>query len=166
MRSSECGLQTKSASSKKRTQGETQTPNGVWVSPAPERERERKKKKRRRRTYQTAKERERGHQTPKRTRGQVLKGTRPNSISTPKTKKNHTKNQTTIPKAPNKRPLTNQTESQRNCRSRVEGPMGRPALLGSHPRGPQYRGVQVPPHYGSWHSSRHKTDTPKACPGA
>ena len=25
--------------------------------------------------------------------------------------------------------------------------MGRPALLGSHPRGPQYRGVQVPPHY-------------------
>ena len=47
--------------------------------------------------------------------------------------------------------------------------MGRPALLGSHPRGPQYRGVQVPPHYGnrprwrkSWHSSRHKTDTPKA----
>ena len=135
----------------------------------PQRLRERKKEKRRRRTYQTAKERERGHQTPKRTRGQVLKGTRTNSISTPKTKKNHTKNQTTIPKAPNKRQHTNQTESQRNCHSRVEGPMGRPALLGSHPRGPQYRRVQVPPHYGnrarwrkSWHTSRHKTDTPKA----
>ena len=86
----------------------------------------------------------------------------------PQDQENHTKNQTTIPKAPNKSPLTSQTESQRNCHSRVEGPMGRPALLGSHPRGPQYRGVQVPPHYGnrprwrkSWHSSRHKTDTPK-----
>ena len=35
--------------------------------------------------------------------------------------------------------------------------MGRPALLGSHPRGPQYRGVQVPPHYGNrprWRKER------------
>ena len=35
--------------------------------------------------------------------------------------------------------------------------MGRPALLGSHPRGPQYRGVQVPPHYGNrprWRKKR------------
>ena len=43
---------------------ETQTPNGVWVSPAPERERERAKKreKRRRRAYQTTKKKE-GTQT-------------------------------------------------------------------------------------------------------
>ena len=67
----------------------------------------------------------------------------------PQDQENHTENQTTIPKAPNKRPLTNQTESQRNCHSRVEGPMGRPALLGSHHRGPQYRGVQVPPTTGT-----------------
>ena len=46
--------------------------------------------------------------------------------------------------------------------------MGRPALLGSHPRGPQYRGVQVPPHYGNrprWRKkrthTRHMTITPK-----
>ena len=35
--------------------------------------------------------------------------------------------------------------------------MVRPALLGSHPRGPQYRGVQVPPHYGNrprWRKER------------
>ena len=46
--------------------------------------------------------------------------------------------------------------------------MGRPALLGRHPRGPQYRGVHVPPHYGnrprwrkSWQPTQHKTNTPK-----
>ena len=86
----------------------------------------------------------------------------------PQDQENHTENQTTIPKAPNKRPLTSQTESQRNCHSKVEGPMGRPALLGSHPRGPQYRGVQVPPHYGNcprWRKNkqrpRQKSITPK-----
>ena len=46
--------------------------------------------------------------------------------------------------------------------------MGRPALLGSRSRGPQYRGVRRPPHYGNrpWErnsnqSARHKTKTPK-----
>ena len=46
--------------------------------------------------------------------------------------------------------------------------MGRPALLGSHPGGPQYRGVQVPPHCGnrprrrkSEQLSQHELNTPK-----
>ena len=46
--------------------------------------------------------------------------------------------------------------------------MGRPALLGSRPRGPQYRGVRRPPHYGnrpwrrkSHQNARHKAKTPK-----
>ena len=46
--------------------------------------------------------------------------------------------------------------------------MGRPALLGRRPRGPQYRGVRRPPHYGNppWkrknkHNVRHRTKTPK-----
>ena len=66
------------------------------------------------------------------------------------------------------KPFTNQTKSGRNYHSRVEGPMGRPALLGRRPRGPQYRGVRRPPHYGNrpWkrkskHNVRHRTMTPK-----
>ena len=50
--------------------------------------------------------------------------------------------------------------SRRTCHRRVEGPMGRPALLGSHPKGPQYRGVRVPPHYGNrprWRKKRTPT---------
>ena len=46
--------------------------------------------------------------------------------------------------------------------------MGRPALLGSRSRGPQYRGVRRPPHYGNrpWkrnsnQNARHKAKTPK-----
>ena len=65
-------------------------------------------------------------------------------------------------------PLTNQTKSRRNYHRRVAGPMGRPALLGSRPRGPQYRGVQRPPHYGNrpWErksnqNARHEAKTPK-----
>ena len=74
------------------TQGEPQTPKGVWVSPAPEREKERK----RRRRTSPQQEREREKKKKKRTtntnanKGQVLKGTKPNNISTPKTNKNHT----------------------------------------------------------------------------
>ena len=46
--------------------------------------------------------------------------------------------------------------------------MGRPALLGSRSRGPQYRGVRRPPHYGNrpWkrtinQNARHKAKTPE-----
>ena len=63
---------------------------------------------------------------------------------------------------------TKHTESQGNYHSRVAGPMGRPALLGSRPRGRQYRGVQVPPHCGNrprWRKNKHRprqrTTTPK-----
>ena len=65
-------------------------------------------------------------------------------------------------------PLANQTKSRRNYHRRVAGPMGRPALLGTRPRGPQYRGVRSPPHYGNrpWkrknkQNARHQAKTPK-----
>ena len=118
------------------TQGESQTPNGVWVSPAPEKER--KREKRRRRNYPTHTEKRKRTTNTNANKGQVLKGTNPNNNTTPETKITTQKNHTNIPKAPNKIPLTNQTKSQRNVHSRVAGPMGRPALLGRHPRGPQY----------------------------
>ena len=102
--------------------------------------------------------------------GAGLKGHQTKQHFDPRDQKCHTNKPNKYPQKPQTtKPLTNQTKSRRNCQSKVEGPMGRPALLGRHPRGPQYRGVQVPPHYGnrprwrkSWHSSRHKTDTPKA----
>ena len=63
----------------------------------------------------------------------------------PQRRKSPNKYPTAIPDNPNKKPATKPTKSRRTCHRRVEGPMGRPALLGSHPRGPQYRGVTSTP---------------------
>ena len=65
------------------TQGESQTPKGVWVSPAPER----KKKRDNGAVENTQRKREReGTTNILAYRGQVLKGTETNIIPTPETK--------------------------------------------------------------------------------
>ena len=51
------------------TQGETQTPHGVWVSPAPERESEREKKNKNVVGESTKQQKERGDTDIKQTRG-------------------------------------------------------------------------------------------------
>ena len=61
------------------SQGETQTPNGVWVSPAPERKRKTSPSKQ----PNKQRERERGDTNKISDRGQVLKGTQPNNIPSP-----------------------------------------------------------------------------------
>ena len=170
MSSKKYGLMKKSACTKKRTQGETQTPKGFgFPQRLSEREREKKKKrKRRRRTNQTTRERER---TNKHLgwQGSGPKGHQTKQNSNPRDQENHTEYPNIQPRETEQKPNTDPTKSRRTCHRRVEGPMGRPALLGSHPRGPQYRGVQVPPHYGNrprWRKSnqsfRHETETPKA----
>ena len=129
----------------KRHKGNPKPPKGVWVSPAPEKERQRENGADENTEHKGEKE---GTANIWAYRDQVLKGDKPNTVPTPETKKKHqTKYPTSIPEKPNKKPNTKPTKSRRTCHCRVEGPMGRLALLGSHPRGPQYRGVQVPPHY-------------------
>ena len=75
------------------TQGESQTPEKGFGFPQRLRKKERKKERererereRRRRNQPNNQRKKRGQQTPKRTRGQVLKGTKANNIPTPKTK--------------------------------------------------------------------------------
>ena len=68
------------------TQGESQTPKGVWVSPAPERKRKRGKNGVGEHPKQPEKEKE-GTTDIVANRGQVLKGDKPNNIPTPETKK-------------------------------------------------------------------------------
>ena len=100
--------------------------------------------------------------------GAGLKGHQTKQHFNPEDHETHTKN-IQIPKEhQTSKTNTKHTESQGNCHSRVAGPMGRPALLGSRPRGPQYRGVQVPPHCGNrprWRKNKHRprqgTTTPK-----
>ena len=128
-------------------------PKRGWVSPAPERERERereKKKKERKKNVvgeQTKqKKKERGDTNIKANKGRVLKGTKPNNISTPKTMK-PTQETIQIPRNHlTKITNTKQTESQGNYHSRVAGPMGRPALSEETPQGTVVpRGPQTPP---------------------
>ena len=124
------------------TQGETQTRKWVWVSPAPERERKRENVV----GEQTKQTRKRGDTNIKANKGQVLKGTKPNNISTPKTKKTTQKTKQIPRKHLTKRTNTKHTESQGNYHSRVAGPMGRPALSEETPQGTVVpRGPKTPP---------------------
>ena len=98
------------------SQGETQTPNGAWVSPAPERERERERKRKTERKTSPAnipitKEKKERTTNTKANTGAGPKGHQTKQRFDPQDQDNHTKNPTIIPKAPNKRPLTNQIES-------------------------------------------------------
>ena len=76
------------------TLGEPQTPQGVWVSPAPEREREKKREKNVVGEHTKQRKKERGDPNINANKGLVLKGTKPNNISTPETKNAIPTNQT------------------------------------------------------------------------
>ena len=70
------------------TQGEPQTPHGVWVSQRlREREREREEREKNVVGKHTKQKKERVDTNIKANKGPVLKGTKPNNISTPKTMK-------------------------------------------------------------------------------
>ena len=117
---------------------------------------------------QTTKRKERADNKHRSEQGAGPKGHQTKQHLNPEDHETHTKN-IQIPKEHlTNKTNTEHTESQGNCHSRVAGPMGRPALLGSRPRGPQYRGVQVPPHCGNrprWRKNKHRprqrTITPK-----
>ena len=130
------------------TLGEPQTPQGVWASPAPERERKKERKNVVGGQTKTAKK-NRGDTNINANMGLVLKGTKPNNMSTPETKNVIQKTKQISQKPRTKMPLTYQTKSRRSYHRRVAGPMGRPALLGSRPGGPWYRRVRKPPHHGN-----------------
>ena len=135
------------------------------------RERERQsKKKRRRRTSQQPKTEKKRQRTTIRRRGRSLKGTKPNNISTPETK-NTTQTNRHISRKNQQKTTHQSNKVSEECNCRVAGPMGRPALLGSHPGGPQYRGVQVPPTAGTAPGSAKASNNPnmrlipqKLCP--
>ena len=131
------------------TQGESQTPKGVWVSPAPEKER---KKRTTPTTIPNTKEREREREGTTNIwayRGQVLKGTKPNNIPTPETKR--TKQNTQHPSQGNLTKTKHMTSKvSEDLSPQGGGAHGPPCLLlESHPRGPWYRGVRRPPHHGN-----------------
>ena len=113
-----------------------------------ERERDREKEKRRRRTSQQPRKKKRTtNNNPK--KGQVLKGTKPNNISTPETKNTTQTNQTNIPKEPNKKPRTNQTESQRSVTAGWRGPWAALHFWGVTPGDRSTEGYKYPPTAGT-----------------
>ena len=110
------------------TPGESKPQKGFRF---PQRLRERKRKEKRHRP-----EKEKGGTTDiVANRGQVLKGTKPNNIPSPETKK--TKQNTQHPAQRNltKKPDKEPTMSRRTCHRRVAGPMGRPAPSEETPQG-------------------------------
>ena len=112
----------------------------------PQRLREREKKKNVVGEHTKQRKTERGDTNIKANKGQVLKGTNPNMIPTPETKKAIQTNRTNNPKTLNKKPITKQTKSRRNYHNRVAGPMGRPALSEETPQGTVVpRGPRTPP---------------------
>ena len=161
-----------SACTKKRTQGETQTPKGVWVSPAPERERERKRENVvGEQTKQP--EKERGQTNILADRGQVLKGTKPNKIPTPETKRTTQNTQTSSPEKPNK----NQTQNQQSLGGLVtagwRGPWAALHSWGVTPGDRSTEGYKYPPTTGTApggaravNLSDTKQRPQKLCPGA
>ena len=82
------------------TLGETQTPNGVWVSPAPEKEKERKKNVVGEQTKQTKKEGGHKHQGKQ---GAGLEGHHTKQHLNPEDHETHTRNHTNTREPPNKK---------------------------------------------------------------
>ena len=128
----------------KRHKGKPKPENGFgFPQHLREREREREKTSS---ANEPNRQRKRGDTNIKANKGQVLKGTKPNNTSTPKTKKTTQKIIQIPRKHPTKRTNTKQTESQGNYHSRVAGPMGRPALSEESPQGTVVpRGPKTPP---------------------
>ena len=140
------------------TQGESQTPEKGFGFPQRLRKKERERERERRRRSQPNNQRKRrGQQTPKRTRGQVLKGTKTSIIPTPETKP-RTKQPKNIPEQPNNETSTNPTSLGGLHTAGWRGPWAALHLLRRHPRGPWYRGVRGPPHHGNrprWRKNKH-----------
>ena len=117
-------------------------PNWVWVSPAPERERKRENIVGERTKQQ---KKERGDTNIKANEGQILKGTKPNSISTPKTMK---PTPVTIQR-PRKHQTTNKHQANRvsgELSPQGGGAHGPPCPLGESPQGTAVpRGPKTPP---------------------
>ena len=126
------------------TQGEPQTPKGVWGSPAPERKRKREKNDVGEQPKQPEKEKE-GTTNTKRTRGQVLKGTKPNTIPTPETKK--TKQNTQHPSQKNLTKTRHKTNKvSEDLSPQGGGAHGPPCTFGESPQGTAVpRGTSTPP---------------------
>ena len=145
------GSKSESASRKKSHKGKPKPHTGFgFPQRLRERERERKteKRKRRRRTSQQPK-RKRGQTNNNPKKGQVLKGTEPNNISTPETKNTSQTNQTYIPKEPDKKPRTNQTESQRSVTAGWRGPWAALHFWGVTPGDRSTEGYKYPPTAGT-----------------
>ena len=123
------------------TQGEPQTPKRVWGS-------KRKKNDVGEHPKQPEKEKE-GTTTPKRTRGQVLKGTKPNTIPTPETKR--TKQNTQHPSQRNLTKTRHKTNKvSEDLSPQGEGAHGPPCTFGESPQGTAVpRGTSAPPTTGT-----------------
>ena len=160
------------------TQGGSQTPKGVWVSPAPEKERKKKTTPATIQTQEREREREReGTTNIWAYRGQVLKGTKPNSIPTPETKRTNQNTQ-----HPSQRNLTKTKHKTKHKTSKVSedlslqggGAHGPPCPLGESPQGTVVpRGPKTPPTTGTAPGgAKHdnipstETDTPRGEPSS
>ena len=108
-----------------------------------------KERKRRRRTDQTNKEREREKTTNNISdMGQVLKGTKPNSIPSPE-KNTAQRNQHRSLKSRQGPKCKIPANFQRTSHGRVVGPMGRPAISGETPCGTAVPRGPSPPTTGT-----------------
>ena len=134
------------------TLGETQTPQG-FVVPQHLRERERErerqsKRKRRRRTSQQPKtEKEDNEQQSE--EGAGLKGHQTKQHLDPRDQKYHTNKPDIYPERTNKKPRTNQTESQRSVTAGWRGPWAALHFWGVTPGDRSTEGYKYPPTAGT-----------------
>ena len=82
-------------------------------------------------------------------KGQVLKGTKPNNISTPETKNTTQQTKHISRKHRTKEPLTNQTESQRSVTAGWRGPWAALHFWGVTPGDRSTEGYKYPPTAGT-----------------
>ena len=148
MWSKACGLKSECVAKEEETLGEPQTPQGGFGFPQRLRERERKRAKRPRRACPNNQRKKRTTNTFA-NKGQVLKGTNPNNIPTPETKR-----PTHNTQHPFQRNLTKNLTQNQHClgglHRRVAGPMGRPAPSEETPHGDRgNEGSKDPPTTGT-----------------
>ena len=141
MSSRASGSRSESAATKQKHKGKPKPGFGF-----PQRLREKKREKNVAGEHTKQQKKDRGDTHIKANKGQVLKGTKPNNISTPKTMKPTQKTIQIPRKDLTNKTNTKHTESQGNYHSRVAGPMGRPALSEETPQGTVVpRGPKTPP---------------------